>query len=133
MSVMRIPSVEEGYLYNDYYRGSPANRRPRSATRSISTIGTSHNFAAIAAAAMNYSSQSLEYQTQHNGYEGDYAHGYSRSPAHHQRSNYQYSGGMPPGSPPVSAQAPQQSGYYSPTPSKRNGANFYWTARVGLF
>lgn len=99
------------------------DRRARSATRSVSSARNNYNFAAVAAAALNHSTQSLDYQVPAD------ANYYPRSPVHQRVHQQQpYVDYQSPGAPPP---VQQQPGYYSPSP-KRSGpaANFYWTARV---
>lgn len=82
-----------------------------SATRSSSqTLHSSgYNFAAVAAAAMTSSSQSLDYPNYQNN----------------RRINQSY------GSP--AAGSPAAAAFYSPKRTNSHNSHFYWTARVGSF
>lgn len=104
-----------------------ADRRARSATRSVSTnMRNNYNFAAVAAAALNHSTQSLDYQVPAD------PNYYPRSPVHqraHQQQPYNdYQSPAPP--PPVAAVQQPPPGFYSPSPKRSGQANFYWMARV---
>ena len=81
-------------------------------SQTLTSRQSSGQFAAVAAAALSASSQSLDYAPPPSPQD------YPRSPGH---QRYPASYGVP---------SPSSPAMYSPVMSPKHGANLYWTARV---